>query len=84
MAKTEFLSCDYSESLRNHALPEALPAHRKLDFFITLLIVYQNLFVSVQDGHAALHAAAYQGHLKVVEMLLKANADANIKAKVRY
>ena len=37
----------------------------------------------VQDGLTALHAAAHEGHLRVVEMLLKANADVNIKTNVR-
>ena len=37
----------------------------------------------VQDGSTALYVAAQEGHLRVVEMLLKANADVNIKAKVR-
>lgn len=33
-----------------------------------------------RDGMTALHAAAYRGHLKVIETLLKAGADANIRA----
>ena len=37
----------------------------------------------VQTGSTALLAAAQEGHLKVIEMLLKANADVNIKSNVR-
>ena len=37
----------------------------------------------VQDGWTALHAAAQEGHLRVIEMLLEANADVNIKDSVR-
>ena len=37
----------------------------------------------VQTGHTALHAASLEGHLRVVEMLLEANADVNMNAKVR-
>ena len=37
----------------------------------------------VQDGWTALHAAAQEGHSRVVEMLLEANADVNIKTNVR-
>ena len=37
---------------------------------------------SVQDGFTALHAAALEGHLRVVEMLLEANADISIMTKV--
>ena len=38
---------------------------------------------SVQTGSTALLVAALQGHLRVVEMLLEANADVNIKKNVR-
>ena len=38
---------------------------------------------SVQTGATALYAAAQEGHLRVVEMLLEANADVNIKTNVR-
>ena len=37
----------------------------------------------VQDGWTALHAAAQEGHLRVVEMLLDAKADVSIKDSVR-
>ena len=37
----------------------------------------------VQNGATALHAAVQEGHLRVVEMLLEANADVNIKTNVR-
>ena len=37
---------------------------------------------SVQDGSTALHAAAQEGHLRVIEMLLGANADISIMTKV--
>ena len=37
----------------------------------------------VQDGWTALHVAAQEGHLRVVEMLLEANADVSIKTNVR-
>lgn len=35
-----------------------------------------------QGGATALHVAAKKGHLRVVEMLLEANADVNIKTNV--
>ena len=38
---------------------------------------------SVQEGFTALIAAAQEGHLKVVEMLLEANAEVNIMSNVR-
>ena len=38
---------------------------------------------SVQDGFTALHVAAQEGHLRVVEMLLEANADVSVKTDVR-
>ena len=38
---------------------------------------------SIQDGWTALHAAAQEGHLIVVETLLEANADVNVKTNVR-
>ena len=38
---------------------------------------------SVQGGATALHNAANKGHLRVVKMLMEANADVNIKNYVR-
>ncbi len=38
---------------------------------------------SVQNGYTALIAAAKNGHLKVVELLIAAKADVNIQEKVR-
>ena len=38
----------------------------------------------VQDGWAALHIAAKNDHLRVVQMLLEANADFNIKTNVSF
>ena len=38
--------------------------------------------VHVEDGWTALHAAAQEGHLRVVEMLLEAKADVSIKTNV--
>ena len=38
----------------------------------------------VQNGWTALRAAAGKGHLRVVEMLLEANADVNIKTSVSF
>ena len=37
-----------------------------------------------QAGMSALHVAADEGHLKVVERLLEANADVNIETMVLY
>ena len=37
----------------------------------------------VQGGWTALYSAAENGHLRVVEMLLEANAEVNIKSDVR-
>ena len=34
-----------------------------------------------QDGATALHVATHEGHLRVVQMLLEANADMNIYGK---
>ena len=39
---------------------------------------------SIQTGHTALHVAAQEGHLRVVETLLEANSDMNIYSKVSY
>ena len=51
---------------------------------LTLLIpMLTTHFYPVQDGFTALHAAALEDHLRVVEMLLEANADVNIEANVR-
>ena len=36
----------------------------------------------IQNGSTALHVAAHEGHLRVVEILLGANADVNIKENV--
>ena len=49
---------------------------------ITISMLTTHLY-PVQDGSTALHAAAQEGHLRVVEMLLEANADVNIKKNVR-
>ena len=38
----------------------------------------------MQDGCTALYLASMKGHVKVVELLLKRNADVNICDKVRY
>ena len=37
---------------------------------------------SVQDGSTALHVAAQEGHLRVFELLLEANANISIMDKV--
>ena len=37
---------------------------------------------SIQSGWTALHAAAHKGHLRVIEKLLDAKADVNIKTNV--
>ena len=51
------------------------------------LIIFVPMFTThlypVQDGWSALHAAAQESHSRVVEMLLEANADINIKTNVR-
>ena len=36
----------------------------------------------MQDGASAVYIAAENGHKKVVELLIKANADVNAKTKV--
>ena len=51
----------------------------------TILIPLFNTHVyPVQTRYTALHEAAQEGHLRVVEMLVEANADVNIKTNVRY
>ncbi len=39
---------------------------------------------SVQDGYTALIIAAQKGHLKVVELLIAANANVNIQTNVSH
>ncbi len=39
---------------------------------------------SVQDGTTALFAAAQNGHLRVVEVLIAAKAQVDIQQKVRF
>ena len=48
-----------------------------------LILMLSTHLASVQNGDTALHLAARIGHLRMVEMLLKANADVNIKTNVR-
>ena len=45
-----------------------------------LLANRANVNTQRRDGMTALHAAAYRGHVKVIEVLLKAGADPNIRA----
>ena len=45
-----------------------------------LLLIYLDF---VQTGSTALLVAAQEGHSRVVEILLEANADVNIKKNVR-
>jgi ankyrin repeat protein len=48
---------------------------------VTLLLAHgANVNAQRRDGMTALHAAAYRGHLKAIEVLLKNGADANIRA----
>lgn len=48
---------------------------------VELLLAHgANVNAQRRDGMTALHAAAYRGHLKVIETLLKAGADARIRA----
>ncbi len=37
----------------------------------------------MQTGATALYVAAQEGHVKVVEKLLKGNADIDVRSKVR-
>ena len=39
---------------------------------------------SVQDGFTALYAAAQNGHLRVVELLIAVGADVHIKTNVSH
>ncbi len=39
---------------------------------------------SVQNGSTALHVAAKNGHLRVVELLIAVGADVNIKTNVSH
>jgi uncharacterized protein len=46
-----------------------------------LLVAHRaNVNARRRDGMTALHAAAYRGHLKVIEALLRAGADATLRA----
>ncbi len=47
------------------------------------LVCVHLLIESIQDGASALYAAAYNGHLRVVELLIAANAHVNAQKKVR-
>jgi ankyrin repeat protein len=48
---------------------------------VELLVMNRaNVNVQRRDGMTALHAAAYRGHLRVIEALLRAGADPNIRA----
>jgi ankyrin repeat protein len=48
---------------------------------VELLLAHgANVNAQRRDGMTALHAAAYRGHLKVIETLLKAGADSRIRA----
>ncbi len=39
---------------------------------------------SIQDGTTALCVAAQEGHLRVVELMIAANADVNIQTNVSH
>jgi uncharacterized protein len=48
---------------------------------VELLVMNRaNINAQRRDGMTALHAAAYRGHLRVIEALLRAGADPNIRA----
>jgi ankyrin repeat protein len=48
---------------------------------VELLVMNRaNVNAQRRDGMTALHAAAYRGHLRVIEALLRAGADPNIRA----
>ena len=47
---------------------------------LSLIVAY---FDPVQNGATALIVAAQEGHLRVVEMLLEANGNINVKDNVR-
>ena len=75
-------------STYNFCNPSWAPSTRNFHTSITIqfyscacLTVYLDC---VQTGATALHAAAREGHLRVVEMLLEANADVSIKTNVRH
>ena len=41
------------------------------------MLAVVTLVIVVQDGHTALMIASYEGHVKVINLLLAANADVN-------
>ena len=45
---------------------------------------YHCVHTHIQTGSTALYAAAENGHLEIVNMLIDANADVNIKANVSH
>ena len=55
-----------------------------LEMFHFVLASYLHcILTTIQTGLTALHAAAQGGHWRVVELLLEANADVDIKTNAR-
>ena len=48
-----------------------------------LICINSHRLLCTQDGNTALHMAAYQSHIPVVELLVNAGAPMNVQNKVR-
>ena len=64
-------------------LGRSLPKTCYVEVWAYIQYIHSFVVYPVQTGSAALHVAAQEDHLRVVEILLEANADVNIKTNVR-
>ena len=49
----------------------------------TFLYVYLYIYIYIQFGCTALIVAAYEGHIEMADLLIRSNADVNVKNNVR-
>jgi ankyrin repeat protein len=71
---------DYSEQLRKNGL-QLIDAAEKGDVQAVKDLLEQGVYIHAQDkdGRCALVAAAYKNHLEIVDLLIAAGADVNMK-----